>query len=599
MLLCIGVLSACGNESASGNGEVGFPDWWNQRDANVDPSTDAGGDATVGADTEPDAGEETITFPGSDDGEPCTEDAECLGGTCLPDSEWPDGYCTARPCNVDDDCSALDVVCSAYEGESLCALTCRNDDGCRDGYWCAPAQGRDENICIPGERPEPTGAIDGEPCELDEDCAGGTCIEDPEWPNGYCTTLACNTFADCARGPDDVNNRCLIQQPTNFCVRICSSPADCRAEEGYICQPVGGGQGICVPGVTSPPTREIDLDDYPFPVECGVANERGTVTIDYTIDEGTTSYMITPLAKDGARVQPLRIELPDGETIDMRGANAFQLTPSILFGFINPIIVPAVASDASQVQAGDHRLVIETATSDLCWYLLQESEPGNTIDLNVYLVGIPGVTAETAPDDPSFTTVFEAFESIYEPAGVTIGELRFIDPEESVVEAYQIVRSQTDVEQLVSQTDRPGETVDDALSLNVFFVRAFAFSGGSGVLGISMGLPGAAGVHGTRSSGVAFTTEFMGGNIPGEGDGNEYTGVVLAHEVGHYLGLFHTSEQGGAGFDPLDDTPECRRNFPAGCPDLNNLMFPLAGISHTEVSEDQAWQIQVNPLTKR
>ena len=31
----------------------------------------------------------------------------------------------------------------------------------------------------------------------------------------------------------------------------------------------------------------------------------------------------------------------------------------------------------------------------------------------------------------------------------------------------------------------------------------------------------------------------------------------LLHETGHFLGLFHTTEQEGADFDPLTDTPKC------------------------------------------
>jgi hypothetical protein len=40
----------------------------------------------------------------------------------------------------------------------------------------------------------------------------------------------------------------------------------------------------------------------------------------------------------------------------------------------------------------------------------------------------------------------------------------------------------------------------------------------------------------------------------GDLDGAE---VVLMHEIGHFLGLFHTSESSGVVLDPLTDTPEC------------------------------------------
>jgi len=32
---------------------------------------------------------------------------------------------------------------------------------------------------------------------------------------------------------------------------------------------------------------------------------------------------------------------------------------------------------------------------------------------------------------------------------------------------------------------------------------------------------------------------------------------ILVHEIGHYLGLYHTTESTGTEHDPLSDTPEC------------------------------------------
>ena len=125
------------------------------------------------------------------------------------------------------------------------------------------------------------------------------------------------------------------------------------------------------------------------------------------------------------------------------------------------------------------------------------------------------------------------------------------------------------------------------------------------LFGIASGLPGPAGLHGTRASGVVSTAEYFGQSfenplVPGEiVEGNAYTGLILAHEIGHYLGLFHTSEIDGSRHDPIADTPECApEDFPLACPDLGNLMFPLAVPGNDALTAGQAHTVRASPLTK-
>lgn len=598
--------ASCGSERSGESGEYNLIDRIGPEDAGP------GSDAAL-----PDAGQPDGRGPQQPDatlvdaidprepweqlGEPCDGPTQCDLGRCLQDNGFVEGYCTTpNTCEFDDHCPE-GTACAADAG-GICARRCERNADCRDGYTCQGSPVSPFDVCLPPPA-APTAAPDGAACTRNADCAGGYCLEEPDWPGGYCTTLRCQTFEDCARESADgpLDNRCLVQDgATNLCVRMCRSDQECRS--GYLCQPISAAQGFCAPDPAANVNLD-NLDDYPFPITCGISPTDGRVTIDYDIAPTTTSYLITPLALDGQRLMPTRIQLPNSSNISFRGSNNFQTATAMLFGFLNPILTPAIEEFASQLQAGRHTLELTTSSDEICYYLLEESSPGTKIDLNIYLVGM-GKTAAQASVDPDMQAVVAQFGAIYSQAGIEVGAVRFQDVTGSDARAYQILRSESDLSELVSLSQLPAGGYTEALSVNVFFVRSMQLDGVGDAIGVSQGLPGAAGLHGTPSSGVVFTSEYIGqlfqdydGAII---DGNEFTGLIMAHEVGHYLGLFHTSEQYGQGFDPIRDTPECRsrRDFPDNCPDINNLMFPLAGISHTQVSAGQAHVIKANPLTK-
>lgn len=521
---------------------------------------------------------------GLEDGAPCAANDECLGGTCLTGDEWPDGYCTHTDCGTS--CDSPDAGCVQQGNDSFCAEYCSGDDDCREGYACATASGSPGRVCV-----APTGLPDGSACSRDGDCQGGTCITD--WPRGFCTTLGCDNFEDCSRQGEE--NRCLRVRGPDFCVRICTAQTDCR--DGYVCEGFGDGTGMCVPDPAQP-LDETVLNGNPFDIVCQSV-DTDTVTLEYDIAPETVAYMVTPLTKDGRQIGPDRIGLPAGDRVDFRGANWFQSVPAQLYGGMNPTVVPATEDFSSQLQSGAHTYTLATDSTEVCHYLLEESAYGDKIDFNVYFVGVPGLDSTTAANDTNMQAVLQQFDDIYATAGVSIGKVRYFDITGDAADRYSVLRSEGDLSELVKLSQRPGDTMDDVLSANIFFVQTLAMGG---AIGISAGLPGPAGLHGTHGSGVAFTSEYMGEQVqPSFGtelvDGNVFTGQVLAHEVGHYLGLFHTSEQGGFSYDPLPDTPECSR-ISLNCPDIDNLMFPFAGESHVEITANQGFVVNVNPLTK-
>ena len=51
-------------------------------------------------------------------------------------------------------------------------------------------------------------------------------------------------------------------------------------------------------------------------------------------------------------------------------------------------------------------------------------------------------------------------------------------------------------------------------------------------------------------------------------------GETMAHEVGHYMGLFHPVEQTWSTWDACDDTPDCTSESACISALGTNLMFP-------------------------
>ena len=93
----------------------------------------------------------------------------------------------------------------------------------------------------------------------------------------------------------------------------------------------------------------------------------------------------------------------------------------------------------------------------------------------------------------------------------------------------------------------------DPQTVNVYFVQDFD---DIAAYGISAGIPGAVAVQETAGSGVVVSVDAH--LMPDfETLDTKELGATIAHEVGHHLGLYHTTERTGDVHDALHDTPEC------------------------------------------
>jgi hypothetical protein len=190
------------------------------------------------------------------------------------------------------------------------------------------------------------------------------------------------------------------------------------------------------------------------------------------------------------------------------------------------------------------------------------------LDLAIYLVS-DTLTAASAESDPNFRRMLARISTDLARAGICVQSVTYYDVPAWARSRWSSVPINdalaadpcSDYRQLLTLA-LPGNVV------SLFFVDEITQPGGpSGtrLVGYDGAIPGVSTFNGTTAGGAIVSSADIGFT---SGCGSDFTtrcgpdvvGETAAHEVGHALGLFHTTESLGASgedFDPLTDTPQC------------------------------------------
>jgi hypothetical protein len=169
-----------------------------------------------------------------------------------------------------------------------------------------------------------------------------------------------------------------------------------------------------------------------------------------------------------------------------------------------------------------------------------------TLPTSATIVVQPYITGTTwAAGD--LTAALSVMSSIYSGNGITLSFNSTITISDSQYAAVSGTFTDTTTSALVSQ--------GGIAAVNLFFIEDYSGSW-SGVLGNAAGIPGSMGIANAWNGVLNSLTAHASGSTLDA----QLLGETAAHEMGHQLGLFHTTEQGGTSFDILSDTAECPKS---------------------------------------
>ncbi|MEY3013572.1 MAG: hypothetical protein RIT45_2307 [Pseudomonadota bacterium] len=335
------------------------------------------------------------------------------------------------------------------------------------------------------------------------------------------------------------------------------------------------------------------------------------------IPAGVVSFAITLIGDAGVTHAVDDLKDPNGETLVFKNWGVSDITGGQMCLTCKVRIAPQVGASAALVpNAPGVDVVAGTYTFRINAYrLIQQgsfSQPkkekaggkveivvalqkaaakpkAGVLDVNLWYTGADELTAEKGPTDPRIAKWLARLKTIYAQIGVEIGEVRHfpISADYEVAEVTAVDGGAFD--------EIGAATAGAPAGLNFVFVREITspFGGFGAVLGVSGGIPGPVGVQGRPRNAVVVSTSDVPGGFGAPAKEHD-VGATMAHEGGHYLGLFHTSENDWGGFgpklhDPLPDTPE---------KDATNLMFFDGGSGGSGLSPQQGDVVRGNPWVK-
>jgi hypothetical protein len=486
----------------------------------------------------------------------------------------------------------------------------------------APVAVVDVPVVVAGDR-----AI-GDPCERDQQCASGVCAQTPGVVAGC--AQPCADDAPCV----DMSSllACVLDRAPGGGRFVCGQVVGAEVERAGACAAdTECFSGFCLDGAC----HNACADDAACPAgarsvqACRATPITGVTVEDFVLFQGAASVDRSTMALP-VIAPPDTVSLT-WVTQDLGGGNLYATVSSVIDPEGRTLVDRRTwsALREQEVRTIPSRLEINTATfpgrdmepmvpgvfrsthallndpgaamvttRNLRALVRVKRAPGGlaangwTLRLRVLIGGVAGLNGTNAPTNARLQSAVARMRAIYATVGVNVLVDGYADLLPADAARYATIDSQEELRSLFRLT--AGITGD---VLPLFIVRGISSTAGlENAIGIAGGIDGPPGIHGTGSSGVVVSWDNTFGRF-------DLLAQVMAHECGHYLGLWHSMERLAActtvgqmdcslwgGVDNLTDTSATM----AGA--ARNLMYWTTSGNNEMLSAGQGLMMRVNPI---